>query len=179
MKINNQFSPYVAQLGAPSKDNALTILGRGIGQYQKEKDANALKALKMEDYKNKVADDKMFVKYQEHVANGGNMRTFKEEGNGFLTPEGAMMAEKLDRSRAAQNLAERKYSLAVKRANRPRVVRVRSKKRAGTSAAAIGTSSLDALNASLNSSSTPAPTPIQTSKTVYIDGKPVTVQVKG
>ena len=37
MAIDAKFDPTIAQLGIPSKDNGLTILGRALGQYSETK----------------------------------------------------------------------------------------------------------------------------------------------
>lgn len=153
MKVDNKFSPYLAQVAKPTGQNALTILGAGLTQYDKDQKANALGDLKMEQYRDKVADSKMLAKYKQHLDEGGNKRTFLEAGNTFLTDEGAMGAESLDKSRAQQRIAEGRYGLSVRRASRPKV---RKKK---TSTATVSpSSSLDTLNASLQGNKAPATT---------------------
>ena len=170
MKIDDRFSPTIAALARPSKHNFLNILGDAAVNYEDQKQNDLLKEIKADELKKKVEDDKKFAKLQAY---DGGLPSFVREHGAFETAAGALAAENLFKSRAAQKLAEGRYDLAVKRANAPR-----GKRR--SEIATPTANSLDTLNSVLHGDSSPSST-TSTYKTVtvYKDGQPITVKVKG
>jgi len=188
MKIDDRFSPAVAGLGAPSGKNTLGILGAGLAAFQDNKDQleeardnKVFKDIKLQDVKDKLADEKQIVKYQEHLDGGGSRRTWLEEGNSFLTSFGVSNAEKIDRDRAVLRLKESKNSAYIRKMNRARSTK-RTRGAVGSAyrvnaGASVGAGALADYNKSL--ATPPAPTPVTKTVTVYKNGKPITYTIGG
>ena len=194
MKIDDRFSPAVAGLGAPSGKNTLGILGAGLAAFQDNKDQleeardnKVFKDIKLQDVKDKLADEKQIVKYQEHLDGGGNRRTWLEGGNSFLTSFGVSNAEKIDRDRAVLRLKESKNSAYIRKMNKATSTkRTRGARRARgavgsayrvNAGASVGAGALADYNKSL--ATPPAPTPVTKTVTVYKNGKPITYTIGG
>jgi len=117
MRIDDRFSSTIAVLAQPPKSNFLSLLGDTATKYADDQKKDALDEINLTNIKNKVADDRNLVKYKAHLDNGGNARSWYEEGNSFLTAEGVKMAEGLDRQRIMDKLQQKKYDTDTKYKN--------------------------------------------------------------
>jgi len=160
MKIDDRFSPTIAAIGRPSKFNFLTVLGTSAADYTKMREDDEIKDIKIDEIKKKVRDDKKFAALQSY---DGGLGAFTREHGVFETSAGASAAEDLFKGRAAQRIAEGKYGLAVRKANRPRAGKRK------TSNTFVPTSGLDAYNTTV--AGAPAAKPQPVAKTIVGRGK--------
>jgi len=183
MQIDDRFSPKLALAAQPSSANFFTIAGAGLSKGLQDRENSKLREIKMNDIKAKISDDKLVGKYISHVENGGDHGSFLKE-NSFQTAEGISAVENFRRQKAVERLNEKKVSILQQKVNKPRVVRARrvparKKKAVADRVVTPNASALSDYNKSLSASATvPAVSPVQT-VSKFIDGKPVTITIKG
>ena len=171
MKIDDRFSPTIAQLARPGSTNTLSILGSGLLAFNKNQKDNELRDIKLQDIQDQRHDDKQLADF---ASSGKSLRQWQEEGNGFKTSKGVLAANALLKQRAAERLKERKFNL---QAGRTALLNKATRKRMNKPSHVSMVPTTTFNPAAFKTDTVTAPQ--NKTVTVYKDGKPVTYTVKG
>lgn len=177
MKIDDRFSPGLAQLAKPSSSNALTILGGGLLAFDKSQKESALHDIRLQDIQDARHDDKQLAAF---ASSGKSLRQWQEDGGVFKTSKGALAAQNLLRQRAADRLKERGFELKAQRlALLNKATRQKAQKREETPSFNPDAFYTKEERQESHAPTTTTPSVETKTVTVYKDGKPIVYTIEG
>lgn len=175
MAFKTRLDPRLIQLAQPTGTNAFGIIGAGLTQFDKQQKEDEVRTLNMEEHRNKVKDDKALLDFNKHLDEGGSKRTWYENGGAFATASGATAADEMVKRRALEKMKQTRFNMSMSRARQ-------QKKRSSVGASAVqptfNPSAFGIPQGKQAVATSPAKTLTKT-VTVYKDGKPMTITVKG
>ncbi|CAA6806809.1 MAG: Unknown protein [uncultured Sulfurovum sp.] len=126
MQINDQFNPNLAYMLQPSKENAFTILGKGVSDYMSMRDNQELKEINLESIREKMnsskkadtrADKKLDLDTEIGEANIDNLNFNQGMKNKEFGLNEKSTNANIDNLNFNQGMKNKEFGLSEKRTN--------------------------------------------------------------